>query len=182
MFGELFSRDKEKWVLTGLIVLIILTALNVILSRVRPSTTTPSVADKTAVLSLSADSSAVSQGNEITVQVLLAPNGSAVDAVDAVLTYDTTKLEAAQVDAGSLFTTYPVQSTSGNKVQLSGFTLPASDGTVNAATSKGVVGTITFKAKAAGQAQIAFDTENVVVASQGKDVLQSTSGITISVK
>lgn len=182
MLSNIFSREKEKWILAGLIVLIIVTALNVILSRVRLSSTTPSTSGKTATLSLQTSASTVNQGDKITVQVVLSPGSNEVDAVDAVLTYDTSKLEATQVVAGSLFGTYPVQSTGGNKVQISGFTLPTNDGTVSAATNTGIVGTVTFKAKATGQAQIDFDAENVVVASKGKDVLQKTSGVAINVK
>lgn len=182
MFQDLFTKPKEKWVVAGLIVLIILTALNVIVSRVRPESSAPATTPKTAVLSLDTSKSSVSSGKSFDVQVLLAPNGSLVDAVDVVLNYDTGKLEATSVSTGEMFSTYPAQSTSGSVVKLSGFTLPDGSGTVNAASSKGVFGTVTFKAKTSGTAKISFDSDQVVVASGGKDVLKSAAPLSVTVK
>lgn len=184
MLSETFAAQKEKWIVGGLIVLIILTALNVIVARVKlkkPPVATSKIS-KTAVLSLEAREDKVTAGKNFSVGIILDPQGARVDAVDVVLSYDPSKLEALQVTPGGIFSTYPVQSVGEGVVKLSGFTLPDKSGQVVAVTKKGVMGTVAFRAKTAGTAEINFKRDQVVVASEGKDVLKEVVPLLVKVR
>lgn len=110
----------------------------------------------TSSLSLSPATATETVGSTFTVDIILDTAGSAVAGASAVITYDNTKLQVVgnQLAQGSIFNQAPltnsVDTPSAGHIQYDSGSLGTSY------TGRGTMATITFKALAAGTAQVNF--------------------------
>ena len=130
----------------------------------------PQTLSKTAVLTLTPATAEVKLNEILTLQISLDSGGQEVDAVDAILTYDTDIFEVQSLTPTDLFPSYPVQTFTGGKITLSAFALGAGEGPKIEA-KKGVLAEVKLKAlKAAASSKIEIS-EQSVVAVKGEDIL-----------
>lgn len=130
----------------------------------------PQTLEKTAVITLTPAEAEVKIGETLTLQVNLDSGGQEVDAVDAILIYDTDVFEVQSLTPTELFPSYPVQTFTGGKITLSAFALGTNEGPKIEA-KKGVLAEITLKTlKAAVSSKIEISS-NSVVAVKGEDIL-----------
>ncbi len=132
----------------------------------------PQTLEKTAVLTLTPASAEVKTGEILTLQISLNSEGQEVDAVDAILTYDTDIFEVQSLAPTELFPSYPVQTFTGGKITLSAFALGTDKGpTIEA--KKGVLVEVKLKAlKTAVSSKIEISNQSVV-AVKGEDILDT---------
>ena len=115
----------------------------------------PTKAMATASFSLSPASGTQTVGSTFTADIILDTGGDAVSGASALLTYDTTKLQVvgSQLTQGPIFNQSPLV----NKVDPSAGTIQYDSGSLGTSyTGRGTMATITFKALAAGTAQVNF--------------------------
>lgn len=110
-----------------------------------------------ASLSLSPATASQAVGSAFSVDIVLDTGGEAAGGVTAILTYDTTKLQVqgAALTPGPIFGSGTVPFT--NTVDSSTGTIRYDSGTLGTAyTGRGTLATISFRALAAGTAQVNF--------------------------
>jgi len=119
--------------------------------------------------------------NTFTISIYVNTNGVPINAIEADLKFPPDKLQVVS----------PTTNTSFFKVWLGVPSYSNSEGVINLKggvpspgiiTSKGLISTVTFRAKSTGQAQIVFTDESKVLADDGKatDVLSQKKGATIT--
>lgn len=181
---NLLNNPKNKTIAVGLIVLIILTVLNVYISQKTPTLQPETSAQRQgqAVLSLDPTTSKVKPTQTFSVSINIDPQGETIDAVDAILIFDSQKLTVQSLTPDTLFPSYPVQKIDNDngKVQLSAFSV-GSEPIPKPVSKAGVLGTVTFQTLSAGTTQITLSSDSIV-ASQGENVLGSTVNSTINVQ
>jgi hypothetical protein len=135
-----------------------------------------------ASLSLSPASKSVAVGESFTVDVMLDTKGAETDAADAIILYDSAKLEATAASLGSLYTNKLEENTGvSGKVILRATSSVASD-----YSGSGTFATITFNALESGTANVSFEfesgsTTDSNVASAGVDILSSVANGTYTI-
>ena len=127
-----------------------------------------------ADLVVSPASGSYAVGGTFTVTVQADPKGDSVNAVEAGLTFDKTKLSVVSVSkagsAFSLWTTEPVFSNTAGTITFGG-------GSPTPFTAKSTLMSITFKTLAEGPGAVAFGTASVLAADgRGTDVLKAKTG------
>ncbi|NOY14671.1 MAG: hypothetical protein GXP43_00435 [bacterium] len=129
-----------------------------------------------ASLSLSPASKVVEVGDQLDINVLLDTAGASVSGVDVVLNYPADKLEYVSATAGTILPQMSIRSNTAGKLSLN---LVTASGTYE---GKGTLATITFKAKAQGDAPVTFvfvqgsTTSDSNVVSNNEDILALVSG------
>ncbi|MEK7114844.1 MAG: cohesin domain-containing protein, partial [Patescibacteria group bacterium] len=134
-----------------------------------------------ASLYLEAPSGKFTVNGTFTIALYVDTDGIPINAIEADLKFPSDKLQVVS----------PTTNTSFFKVWLGIPAYSNSEGTINLKggvpspgiiTSKGLVTTITFRAKSTGQAQIVFTDESKVLADDGQatDVLSQKKGVVIS--
>lgn len=111
-------------------------------------------------------------GQTFTATVQAVPNGDSINAVEATLSFDPALVSVVNVSkTGSVFslwTTEPTFSNSAGTIQFGG-------GSPTPFTSQSTLLVITFRANAAGSAQVAFDSASALAADgRGTDVLENS--------
>ena len=139
----------------------------------------PQTLEKTAVLTLTPASANINIGETLTLQISLDSGEQEVDAVDAILTYDTDTFEVQSLTPTDLFPSFPVQTFSNGKITLSAFALGGGEGPKIEA-KKGILAEVTLKAlkKTTVASKIEISKQSVV-AVKGEDILnleQSKNG------
>ncbi len=139
-----------------------------------------------ASLSLSPSTGSYAVGDDFDVQIMLDTAGQDVSAVDAIVNYDSSVLQVTDITPGSIFSSYPEQSSSASTIEISG--LDAST-TSPFNGSNGVFATIGFRVLDEGDTNLTFDfttgstlDSNVVEASSGQsnDILNSVTNASYS--
>lgn len=138
-----------------------------------------SVVSHAATLSVTPATARINQGSTFSVTVRTNTSGVAVNVAEATVTYPSDKLEVISATAGD---TFPLQTpgsprTSAGQVFFSGGVPSGYTGTA------GIVGRITFRAKAAGNATIAVANGRVLLNDgNATDALRGTSPSTITIQ
>lgn len=95
---------------------------------------------------LSPSASLLPPGSTTDIAVLLDTAGASIDAADAVILYDPSKLQVSSIRNGSLFGEYPSPSTSVGRLMISGVTTVSDAGGASSPFSgSGVFATVTFR-------------------------------------
>ncbi len=128
-----------------------------------------------ATYSISPSSGSFQKGKSFTVKVMINAGGDAVNSGKATIKYDTSKLTAVSASKnGSPFNLWVKEpSVSGGAVSFEG------GGTTPFSGSKSVA-TITFKAKAEGEAKLDFSNTSIL-AGPGTNVLKGSTGATFTI-
>jgi len=135
-----------------------------------------------ASLSFSPSSKNLSINGALSLNVILNTAGSATDGVDAIITFDNSKLQYVSATLGSLFENpQAITAPTSNKITLRATSLEG--GSYN---GTGTFATLQFKAISTGTALVSFDFTSGVatdsnVASKGADLLTSTSNGTYTI-
>ena len=139
---------------------------------------------QTAVLTLESNSSEISVGGELTVNMTLDSKANEVAAADFVLQFDPEYFSVASVSTGNFFSNYPVNITGKNFVKLSG--VATFDGeTLTLPKGRNSVGQIAFKSTGkTGKTEFRFDSNKTIVATNGQNILDTKqlTGLLINVK
>ena len=119
----------------------------------------------------------ISLGSNVTVTITENSSTTAVNAIEADLTYDQTKLEFVSIDTStSPFNGLVARATGGNG------TVFLADGTTTPTTGSQIVGTVTFKAIGTGSTTIAFAASSGIAESTNNtDILGTTTGATYTI-
>ena len=153
------------------------------LASIYPKKESKAVSDTTgAVFSLGAPSLEVIEGQQIPVNILLRSDTHKANLFSAKINFDKDKLEVLNIDTTGTFITLWVERVFNNSlgtvsvvggVPKPGFLTTGSDATM---------ATIVFRAKAAGPAQINYDTSSAVYRnSDNVNFLTSTTGLTLNI-
>jgi hypothetical protein len=111
--------------------------------------------------------------------------GANINAVDAIINFDNTKLQVLQVTPGTIFGSYPLNTFQNNQIRISGI-----DSTFNSpfTGTDGILATIRFRAIANGQSTINFvytpgstTDSNVVEQGTATDRLSAVNFATVSI-
>lgn len=135
-----------------------------------------------ATLSLSPSSGSVTQGETVTVNVLVGSSDQAMNAASGIVAFPSDKLEVLSVSkAGSVATLWvqePSFSNSVGTVSFEGVVLnPGFTG------ASGKIVTITFRGKSEGVAKLSFSSGSVLANDgQGTEILTGSSGATLTVQ
>lgn len=144
-----------------------------------------------ATLTLKTNKTTFSIGEKIPIDILVSSVRN-TDGTDIVIYYDPKLLsvdtvdDTASVTSGLIYSDYPINRTDSqnNRVEFSGITV-SQDGV----RPNGVLGTVTFTAKASGKAKIWFDftpgsttDSNVVESKTAKDILSKVENLEINIK
>jgi hypothetical protein len=140
---------------------------------------TPAAKSNFASLSLVPEKQTVKNGQTFLVTINFKTGDFKVDTVDAVLIFDPKILTVEKISEGMFFADYPVKKWEDNKIFLTG-TIGAEDKQAGGVKGQGAVGSIIFKAKAAGSTQVSFD-QSSLVAREGENVLGETKGATFEI-
>ncbi|MBI4037396.1 hypothetical protein HY385_03155 [Candidatus Daviesbacteria bacterium] len=154
-----------------------------------PSTTS-STKPKTTLL-LQSSQNTIKIGDKLTVAVNIAAD-KATDGVDIIILYDPKLLTVVPVEGtknammvGSIYSDYPINAVDGvkGKITVSGITTQ-----VGGVVPRGTFGSITFTAKAAGQAKISLDftkgstvDSNVIETKTAKDLLEEIRNTEVNI-
>ena len=143
-----------------------------------------------ASLTLSTKST-VKVSEEFIVGITLDTGGKMTDGTDVIITFDRDLLEVVPVSLGTrmavvpgtLYKDYPINTFEGNQITFSGLS-----GIDTGFRGKGVMGTVTFKALKAGQANINIEyrkgsttDSNVTESLSAADVLIKVFGVTVNI-
>jgi chitodextrinase len=129
-----------------------------------------------ATLSLSPGSSTLALGATVTVSIIENSGSVPVNAVQADLNYDQTKLQFVSVSTSTSPFSLVVQATGGSGV------VNVASATSTAQTGQQTVAVMTFTAIGAGSAAVSFaNTSSIVQASDGTDVTGTLSGATYTI-
>lgn len=141
--------------------------------------------DQTASLALTASKSQLKVGEEVVVTINLVSE-KYTDGADVIILYDPKILSPAKsVILGTVYSEYPL-----NKVdtQLGRIAVSGISSNPKGVLAKGVLGTITFTAKAAGNTEITFDytpgstiDSNVIENKTAKDLLDQVSNLKVNI-
>lgn len=131
-----------------------------------------------ARLSLSPASGSYSNGDQFVVSVNVDTAGQDAMAVDALINFDSTRLEAKTVTKGDFFGgfDYKIDASSG-RITIYSF----SEQTLQTKSGTGTVATITFAAKAVGTASVSFlcqaggDTDSAIWNASANDLIDCPS-------
>lgn len=120
---------------------------------------------------------------------IIVSSTKATDGVDAVVTYDPNVLavvlnpDKTAVKQGTIYEDYPVNRVDNGKVIFSGIT-----STKGGVVPSGILGTITFQAKTAGNTRLAFEfnpgstkDSNIVQTATGQDILDKADGLEVNI-
>jgi hypothetical protein len=129
-----------------------------------------------ASLSFSPSSKSVAVGESFTVDILLDTKGAETDAVDAIVLYDSAKLEATGASLRSLYENKLEENTGVTGKVI----LRATSSATSGYSGSGTLATITFNCLESGTANVSFEfesgsTTDSNVASEGVDILGSVS-------
>jgi len=140
--------------------IIIIVASGVFIYLVRRGTIKPAAQTAQPTIYLNPSSASENIGTTFNVDIVADSSGQAITGIDVFyLHYDNQKLSAQSVSNGTLFPNYqsrnntPIDAAAGT-INLSGYYNPGSN---NQQVVSGVYATITFKAQAAGVANLSFD-------------------------
>lgn len=151
----------------------------------------PGLTENLASLTLKTNKTTFSIGEKIPVDILVSSVRN-TDGTDIVIYYDSKLLSVDTVDdttpviSGLIYSDYPINRTDSqnNRVEFSGITV-SQDGV----RPNGVLGTVTFTAKASGKAKIWFDftpgsttDSNVVESKTAEDILSKVENLEINIK
>lgn len=132
-----------------------------------------------ATLMLSPETGNFAIGDEFDVNIMLDTVGEEVNGVDVTINYDSTMLDVVTLTEGTLFGNYPIKSASAGVVTFTGI---ITTGSPTGYTGQGVFGTVKFKVKQTGTAQVTFDftqgaiaDSNVVSKTSGQDLLTAVT-------
>lgn len=117
-------------------------------------------------------------GSEFNVAVKVDPSSREIMAVDALLSFDSTKLEAKEVIDGKYFSGFDYNIENGNgRLTIYSF----STQTLQTKSQAGTVATVTFKTKAEGSASVSFlcqagnDSDSAIWDSEANDLIDCAS-------
>jgi hypothetical protein len=149
-----------------------------------------------ARLALSQENITAKVGEEFTVDLLLSTSNDATTGVDAMLRYDATLLEVVDADTaaagvqikpGTLFDFIPYNATT-LATGVINFSASQQPNNTPVTVAQGKLASVTFKAKAAGKASVAFaftpgllDDSNVVKPSDGRDLLSTVGNASVTI-
>jgi hypothetical protein len=134
------------------------------------STASPVFAAGSTSFSVAASSTSYTQGNTVTVSVY--ENGSNINTVKAVLSFDASKLSCAGIGASSSFPT-DTPSTG-----CSAGTVTISRGTTSPANGNVLVGTVSFTAVASGSSSVSLTSAKAYEATTGTDTWNGAASST----
>lgn len=135
-----------------------------------------------AVISLSSDVADITMGATFSATININSPNQGVEAADFVVDFDPKYLKVATISAGNYFGLYPVKLAEKDKVKISGIANLVNDRFI-IPVGRGTIGTITFKTLSATEStRIAFDRENTIVASGGKNILDKVTDLEINIK
>lgn len=135
-----------------------------------------------ATFAFSNDSVSVEAGASFTVELVLNSGSQAIDAVDAVLKFDSQVLELSKIEKGTIFEVYPLLVSDNDNGEIKVSAASATDffeGEANFAT-------LTFKAAKSGKTKVIYAFEpasslDTDVMSQGTDVLGAVGTLEVTV-
>lgn len=119
--------NRKPFAYTIAIILILMVGGLIMANFVGPKRI-PQTLEKTAVLTITPAEAEVKVGETLTLQINLDSGGQEVDAVDAILTYETDVFEVQSLTPTDLFPSFPVQTFTGGKITLSAFALSTNEG------------------------------------------------------
>lgn len=181
LLSKILSDKKQKIIFFGIILLFLITVANVYIANARKILKSKAPPASSATLSLSPQFLTAYETYEFSVEIFLETEKGAVDAVDAILTYDPNYLEVQSLAPGIIFSSYPVSSFGEGKIQLSGFVVDPKK-KPQYFSGRGIFGTIAFKAlKPVELTKIEFSPDSVAAVG-GENVLSKTSGSEILIK
>lgn len=134
-----------------------------------------------ASLNLSSDKSSYKIGDIVTISINLDSGTYGVGAADFVITFDPKVLKPRQITPGNYFKVIANKSIQSDFVKISAMA-EVTDTNINFPSGKGKVATIQFDTLSqSAKTGITFDPQKTVVASDGKNILDKTQNLTISI-
>jgi hypothetical protein len=116
----------------------------------------------------------IHNGHPFSITTVLDSQNIGIDAADFVYTFDPAKLKISSVTPGTFFKSWPVNKIEENKIRLTGIAL-FENNRIIISKGKAPVSTITFTpiGSPGDETVVLLDPVNTIVASQGKNVLQT---------
>lgn len=135
-----------------------------------------------AALSIISDKTSIAAGSTFSAQIKLNSYNQGIEAADFDISFDPKYLKVATISSGAFFGAYPRQETTTNSILISAMA-QVSDEKIIIPKGEGVVADIIFEAlNPVAQTIVAVNKNNTIVASDGKNVLDKVSDLTISIK
>ncbi len=139
---------------------------------------------------LQSDKAGLKIGEQVKVDILVDTGGKATDGTDVILNFDpktlsvvTASVSAKPVSVGTIYTSYPKNSQEPDKVLLSGIS-----GVGSSFSGQGLLGSVTFKALAAGLTTVAVDfrlgsttDSNMIETGTVTDVLTEVKNLSLTI-
>ena len=111
-----------------------------------------------------------------TVAVLLKTKMEKIEAFDFILSYDKELLDVVSVKTSALFPTYPIVEYGSGVIKVSGTV-----GVADPVSVSETIFLIEFKGVAVGETEMKIDQDNSTIAAQGKNILEGSNSLVISV-
>src|SRR3989338_3536993 len=147
-----------------------------------PQNITPTVSVPiSASLKLSSDKTNYKMGDNVMISINLYSGTYGIGAADFIIDFDPKVLKPTLITIGNYFKVIANQSIQSNFVKISSLA-EVTETDINFPSGKGLVATIQFDILSQStQSAITIDKEKTIIASNGKNILDKTEDVTISV-